>query len=307
MIGAIVKRLVKTTFYWLALYAGPITIRNGWNRLRRRTRCTVLLYHRVNDKSRDNLTTTTRRFSEHLATLKRHYPVLSLSNALECMAAGRYLGPNVVVITFDDGYADNHDAAAPILERFGLPATFFVTVGHVGTLRSLAHDARSPHHFANLTWSQVRSLDARGFEIGSHGFSHKNLAGCPLDEAVADIYESRDRLARELGHPIRAFAYPFGASTDITPPVAREIVKAGFRVILSAYGGSNVGTIDPMDVHRVAVSEAFDALALRAQVEGIALQHLRGQFVTRVLGRPLGRRTGGFDGAMAGTSGRSSP
>ena len=307
MIGSTLKGWLKSAFYRLSLHAGPVGLRNAWLRLRRHTRCTVLLYHRVNDLSQDNLTTSTRRFAEHLSTLRRHYPVLSLSDALEAMRAGRYLGPNLVVITFDDGYADNHDAAAPILERFGLPASFFVTVGHVNTSRPLEHDARSPHRFANLSWEQIRGLDARGFEIGSHGWSHKNLARCPLEEARREIRESRDLLAQELGHPIRAFAYPFGAATDMTPDVAREIRDAGFQVILSAYGGANLGTMDPLDVRRVGVSQAFDTLGLRAQVEGFALQSLRRQFCARVLRRQPRRRVSErLDGAMAATSGRGS-
>lgn len=299
MIGSTLKGCLKTAFYWLTLHAGPIGLRNAWLRLRRQTRYSVLLYHRVNDLSQDNLTTSTRRFAEHLSILKRHYPVLRLSDALEAMRAGRYLGPNVVAITFDDGYADNHDSAAPILERFGLPASFFVTVGHVSTSRPLEHDARSPHRFANLSWEQIRSLDARGFEIGSHGWSHKNLARCPLEEARREIRESRDRLAQELGHPVRAFAYPFGAATDLTPAVGREIRDAGFQVILSGYGGANLGTMDPQDVRRVSMSQAFDALGLRAKVEGFALQSLRRQFHARRHGERL-------DGAMAATSGRGS-
>jgi peptidoglycan/xylan/chitin deacetylase (PgdA/CDA1 family) len=306
MTGSTLKSCLKTAFYRLSLHAGPVALRNAWLRLRRRTRCTVLLYHRVNDLSQDNLTTSTRRFAEHLSTLARHYPVLSLWDAFEAMRAGRYLGPNVVVITFDDGYADNYDAAAPILERFGLPASFFVTVGHVNTSRALEHDARSQHRFANLSWEAIRSLDGRGFEIGSHGWSHKNLAHCPLDDARREILESRDLLARELGHTIRAFAYPFGAAADITPDVVREIRDAGFQMILSAYGGANVGTMDPLDVRRVGVSQAFDALGLRAKIEGFALQSLRRQFYARILRRQPTRPGERLDGAMAATSGRSS-
>ncbi len=306
MIGSALKGRFKTAFYWVCLHAGPVGVRNAWLRLRRHTRCTVLLYHRVNDLSRDNLTTSTRRFAEHLSVLRRHYPVLSLSDALQAMRAGRYLGPNLVVITFDDGYADNHEAAAPILERFGLPATFFVTVGHVNTSRPLEHDARSPHRFANLSWEQVRSLDARGFEIGSHGWSHTNLARCPLEEARREIRESRDLLARELGHPIRAFAYPFGAATDITPDVVREIRDAGFQVVLSAYGGVNRGPMDPLDIRRVGVSEAFDSLGLRAKVEGFALQSLRRQFSASMTHRRPRRHDEGLDGAMPAASRRGS-
>jgi peptidoglycan/xylan/chitin deacetylase (PgdA/CDA1 family) len=268
------KTLFKRAFYWTCLYAGSVWIRNTWLRFRRRTRCTVLLYHRVNNISLDNLTTSERRFIEHMEVLRQHYPVLGLSEAVAALRTGRYLGPNVVVITFDDGYADNHDVAAPILEHFGLPATFFVTAGLIETTRRFDHDAASPHRFANLTWEQIRSLAARGFEIGSHGMSHRNLARCPREEAQAEIVQSREILREKLGTPPRSFAYPFGGPRDITSEVLGEIRAAGFDLVTSAYGGVNMGRLDPGNVLRVGISDTFDVLAFRAKIEGIALQNI---------------------------------
>jgi peptidoglycan/xylan/chitin deacetylase (PgdA/CDA1 family) len=271
----------KTAFYWFCLYAGPVFLRNAWLRLRRRTRYTVLVYHRVNDTSRDVLTTSRARFAEHLGMLTRRYPVLGLQVAIAGEPHGQYRGPNAVVITFDDGYADNYEFAAPILERFRLPATFFVTVGLMGTDRTFEHDRRAPHRFANLTWDQIRSLVARGFEIGSHSLSHQNLARCPLDEARREIHQSRAILEEILGRPVRSFAYPFGGPDDVTPAVLREIRDAGYDVITSAYGGVNDDRLNPMNVLRTGVDESFDALRLRAEVEGVSLQRIRQKFGRR--------------------------
>ena len=269
------KQTLKRAFYRVCLTGGPVWLRNVWLRLGRRTRCTVLLYHRVNDTSRDKLTTSVDRFIEHLAMLRRRYPVVTLQAAREALAAGHYLGPNVVVITFDDGYADNYECAAPILEHFRLPATFFVTAGLVGTSRPFAHDARFPHHFRTLTWDQVEGLAARGFGIGSHGMTHANLARCPLEEARREIVESRDLIVRRLGAPVTCFAYPFGGREDVSPAVIGEIKAAGYEMIASAYGGVNLDRLDPSNVVRIGVSDAYDTWALRAEIEGISLQGLR--------------------------------
>lgn len=297
----VLKTLFKRAFYWTCLYAGPVWIRNTWLRFRRRTRCTVLLYHRVNNVSSDNLTTSERRFFEHMEVLRRHYPALGLSEAVAALRTGRYLGPNVVVITFDDGYADNHDVAAPILGHFGLPATFFVTAGLIETTRRFDHDAAAPHRFANLTWEQVRDLAARGFEIGSHGMSHRNLARCPREEARGEIVRSREILSEKLGTPPRSFAYPFGGPGDITPEVLADIGAAGFEIVASAYGGVNAGRMDPHNVLRVGVSDAFEPLAFRAQIEGVALQAIR----SRVAGlRSRLDARGARGAAPAGRNGR---
>ena len=295
------KRAFKAVFYRICLTGGPVWLRNAWLRIFRRTRCTVLLYHRVNDISVDNVTTSIDRFIEHMAMLKRRYPVLSLSDAVSQLDSGPYLGPHVVVVTFDDGYADNYEAAAPILEHFGIPATFFVTAGLVGTSGSFAHDQRSPHRFANLSWDQVRSLAARGFEIGSHGMTHANLGRSPLSDARREVRESRETLERVLTAPVRSFAYPFGGREDITPAVLEEIGAAGFTLIASAYGGTNAGRIDPNNIRRVGVSEAFDVVALRARIEGVGVQGIR-QRVRALWGlsQPSRQRPGREPLAVAG-------
>jgi peptidoglycan/xylan/chitin deacetylase (PgdA/CDA1 family) len=269
------KRALKTAFYRVCLDGGPIALRNAWLRARRQTRYTVLLYHRVNDVSRDNLTTSVDRFIEGLGTLKARYPVVSLSAMVEASRGGHYLGPNVVAITFDDGYADNCELAAPILAHFALPATFFVSAGLVDTDVPFPHDGKSPHRFRNLAWSQVSDMAARGFEIGSHGWVHRNLAQCGLDEARSEIVRSRAAIEDKLGVTPRSFAYPYGGRQDINPEVARELGAAGFEIVASAYGGTNVGRVDPGNVLRIGASEAFDALALRASVEGVTFQAIR--------------------------------
>ncbi len=70
-----------------------------------------------------------RGFAQQMRILSRAANVLALDDALGRLAAGAPLPPRAVAITFDDGYADNLTLAVPILERLGLPATFFLVPG----------------------------------------------------------------------------------------------------------------------------------------------------------------------------------
>jgi len=90
----------------------------------------VLIYHRVLSEP-DLLRpgeVTEPTFRWHMATLARIFNVLPLGEALDRVVAGR-LPARAAAVTFDDGYADNHDRALPVLRELGLPATFFVTTG----------------------------------------------------------------------------------------------------------------------------------------------------------------------------------
>jgi peptidoglycan/xylan/chitin deacetylase (PgdA/CDA1 family) len=70
-----------------------------------------------------------RGFAQQMRILSRTANVLALDDALGRLAHGESLPPRAVAITFDDGYADNLTLAVPILERLGLPATFFLVPG----------------------------------------------------------------------------------------------------------------------------------------------------------------------------------
>jgi peptidoglycan/xylan/chitin deacetylase (PgdA/CDA1 family) len=251
----------------------------------------VVLEEKVPISPRENVQSLTVKLEGHGAAL------LAMVDASR---GGHYLGPNVVAITFDDGYADNCENAAPILEHFGLSATFFVSAGLVDTAVPFSHDGKSPHQFRNLTWSQVGEMAARGFEIGSHGWVHRNLAKCSLDEAHDEITRSRAAIEARLRIAPRSFAYPFGGERDITPEVVREVRRAGFQMIASAYGGTNLGRLDPENVLRVGVSEAFDPIALRASVEGITIQAIKRE-VQRWLGRRGVMGAGGRETSGMGT------
>ena len=92
----------------------------------------ILLYHRIANLERYpwGLAVTPAHFAEHLATLRRIATPVALAELIPALVAPGASRP-VVAVTFDDGYADNLHAAVPLLERFAIPATFFVTVGIV--------------------------------------------------------------------------------------------------------------------------------------------------------------------------------
>ena len=68
------------------------------------------------------------RFDRLMAVAARSFQVLRLSDAVRHLQQGT-LPARALCITFDDGYADNHDIALPILKRHGLPACFFIATG----------------------------------------------------------------------------------------------------------------------------------------------------------------------------------
>jgi peptidoglycan/xylan/chitin deacetylase (PgdA/CDA1 family) len=110
-----------------------------WWRLRgraRRGRPLIVTYHRVLppeaglDHSQAGIVVSTASFERQLRLLSRLFAIVPLA---EVTSAGE--DPERCAITFDDGWADNHAHALPVLRRLGIPATLFVTTGLIGTNR----------------------------------------------------------------------------------------------------------------------------------------------------------------------------
>lgn len=99
----------------------------------RRGRLSILIFHRVLPEP-DPLCAdvpSAAEFEARMRWIKAWFNVLPLERAIDMLYAGT-IPSRALAVTFDDGYADNEELAAPILKRLGLSATFFVSTGFLG-------------------------------------------------------------------------------------------------------------------------------------------------------------------------------
>ena len=97
-----------------------------------RNRVTILIFHRVLP-TQDPIfpdEPDAARFDQMMGWITSWFNVISLDSAVNAIKAGK-IPPRTAVITFDDGYADNHDIALPILQKHGLTATFFIATSFI--------------------------------------------------------------------------------------------------------------------------------------------------------------------------------
>jgi peptidoglycan/xylan/chitin deacetylase (PgdA/CDA1 family) len=226
----------------------------------------VLCYHSV-DPSPSYLSLRPELFDEHLAWLQDHCEVVALDE-LVC-AAPRNGGP-YVAITFDDGYADNRVHAMPRLAARGMRATFFVTAGFLerdeAVMAHLSAIWRTPRErLRPLAWSDLHELRAAGMSIGSHTWSHRNLARLSSADAEEELTRSRAALEERLGEPVRAVAYPWGKLrrhvTDATFAAAR---RAGYALGAISLPRTVREAEDPLRIPRFGIgNEPVERLAAK--------------------------------------------
>lgn len=177
----------------------------------KRPSAAILMYHSVmDDPSRESQTLggiihSSAVFARQMELLAREFVPISLDDLLGALTNGRTLRPRSVVVTFDDGYADNLEVAAPILNRAGVPATFYITVDCVEK--------------ATLPWPS--RLRYAFYTTKKASWNDTNKIIWPLsDFADRDraFLNASDRCAQLAGEPQLTFVREVEETLDAGPP-----------------------------------------------------------------------------------------
>ncbi len=191
-------------------------------------------------------------FESQMRYLANHgYTAISLDQLTAWQEGRATLPEKPVVITFDDGDRSIYRHAWPILERYGMRATVFVSTGHVG---------EKWEGIDMLDWYALREMKDSGvFDIESHSHSMHYKATTRMGTApvflaaeqgwtridgnpswrsavAADLARSRDLIRRHVGTESRYLAWPFGLGDAALDSVAASV---GFIRTAEMMGGTN--------------------------------------------------------------------
>jgi len=187
----------------------------------------------------------------HIRRLRRWgYELLSFSGFAARLQAGNAVG--CASLTFDDGFVDNLERLAPLLEAEQVPATVFVPTGWLGQTHPYAPQARV------MTGDEVRALRSRGVEIGAHTHSHADLTSLDRDAAFEELRRGKSELEELLGEPVETLAYPFGR---VDASIREASRAAGFVAACRTSGEGDWS--DLLDIPRQDMTNTSTMLGLR--------------------------------------------
>ena len=189
----------------------------GFIQIRTATGIPVLNYHQVEPKDGNPLTLWPEQFEAQMEYLAAEgYTTITIDEMMDALENGTSLPEKSVIITFDDGYADNYEYVYPILKKYGFKATIFLIYDFTNAY---------PNY---LTWDQVAEMKASGLiHFESHTMTHANLAELTsVDELRHEIADSHDLLSEKLGYDMHYIAYPGGR---VNEEIERITSAAGYR------------------------------------------------------------------------------
>ena len=259
----------------------------------RRARLSILIYHRVlpePDPMRPG-EPDAEHFAWQMEWVGALFRVLPLGEAVERLRNGT-LPARAACITFDDGYADNHQVALPILRRLGLPATFFIATGFLDGGRMFNDTVIESLHRVGegeldltaegLGCHRIASLEDRRAAVSA---ILRRIKYATLEERARSLDQLRARLPLELpndlmlqsgqvsdlvrqgmevgahtvNHPILSQESAARVRAEITDSRAELTRMTGARVNLFAYPNGRLGD-DFALPHREIVGDCdFDA------------------------------------------------
>ncbi|HML83133.1 MAG TPA: polysaccharide deacetylase family protein [Thiomonas arsenitoxydans] len=225
----------------------------------------VLMYHRVAHLAAyDQLTVSPARFAQQMQELSSH-KVVSLEDGLRAIQAGPLRKP-LFAVTFDDGYLDNLTEALPILQRYRIPATIFVTTQFCDQALSHPRYGSQPTERLHLNWDEVIALArSPGITIGSHTRTHPYLPTISDALAQQEIATSRSEIAAHLQQPVQYFCYPSG---DLSPRELQLVRQAGYAAAVSVAPGVNRRDADLFQLKRTEITDRDDMSQFRLKIAG---------------------------------------
>lgn len=280
MIGRIpAKRLLKRAAGW-ASRVGP-----GRAAPPEMPRVCIYVYHRIADlgfidPQYDDWNVPPARFEQHVATLAETCECLALADLPKRLLERPPASKPLVCLTFDDGYANFHTEALPVLRHYGVPAALGVVTGLVGSDELMPFDAWSRKHgrhtpahcWRPLDWSELEACVATELvTLVSHSHRHAKVPECGTNDLLEEAGRSRDILLARFGEAhAQGYVYPYGCSRlgYVPPRYVQAVRDAGYRLAMTTDLGLATPASDPYRLPRVEAHGLDTPGVLHAKARG---------------------------------------
>ena len=268
-----IKSWLRSTFAALSTVSGVAFL---WRNLLARHGVRILAYHGIERSPTNPFAVSVEDFERQIAYVTEHYDVIDLDTFLRWMRGEHTSRKQMVVLTFDDGFKNNLSFAAPILEKYGAPATFF--------LIGCKLDGGDQRFMTDREASQLLESDL--FRIGSHSLNHCSVARVSDAQRNEEIGTSKSVLEAKLNSDVTFFCYPYGTFNDFDQRCAESLRQHGYSLACTSVNGTNFKGTDLFKLRRTKVEWSDDEKTFARLLDGAMDGWILVDYFLRFLQRP---------------------
>lgn len=192
----------------------------------------VLTFHDIN-KRPSVISISPGVFQRSIARLHDNgFRALSLMEVADVLNKSIQFPDRSFAITFDDGYRSVYKESFPVLQRYDMSATVFLTVGENAPVKP-SDRLPSLNGRPMLSWHEIREMQQAGIDFGAHTCTHPNLTSLPIGQVKAEICDSKKIIEDALGARVFFFAYPYGCYNLQIRTIVQQHFTCAYSVKLS--------------------------------------------------------------------------
>jgi peptidoglycan/xylan/chitin deacetylase (PgdA/CDA1 family) len=278
------QNLIRT-MAGIASDGGLITIYEKMKTWRLASQIRILDYHRVSPERASwtrSVPVHPVLFEWQLGYIKSRFHVMGLDELIDYLVNDRTLPPKGTIVTFDDGYKDNYLYAVPLLKKYEIPATFFLTTGPI--------ENGGLHWFDELAYrirhSRPAILEIEGFGVLSLGPRQREreaAVSCVMRYLRRLPPKARDRVLADIRRQTEV-AIPGDLSRRVmlTWEEARDMIRAGFRIGAHTVTHA-VLTAGSSEEAKIEISESKKIIENRLQLDVRTFSYPFGQYNAEII------------------------
>ena len=173
---------------------------------------TVLMYHRIGDNDYPSTNISKELFEEHIKYLvEKDIEVLPLTKLSMYLKKKINLPKKTVFITFDDAYKSFFQNGFPILKKYKLPFSIFVS----------SHYVSKAEESDFMSWSMLKEVSKSDGLILNHSKSHESLLEIDIQTVKKEIEQNQIEIDKNVGEQPKIFSYPYGESSKNVEDVVK--------------------------------------------------------------------------------------
>lgn len=125
---------------------------------------------------------------------------------------------------------------------------------------------RSPNDRLMLNWDEISTLHENGISIGSHTVCHPVLSALSEEAVITELTASKEVIEKELGIPVRFFAYPNGTCHDFNDQIVSHVKSAGYEAAVTTIRGVNKDNCDLFRLRRTGIYLTDSIPVIKAKI-----------------------------------------